>query len=156
MKLIEDTRQQAGRHDLKHEHFKAMGVELIRSKLPFGDYALPPRAAVDTKASMQEIAQNIGGTKPEHERFKRELVAARDAGCKLFVLVENHDGIACLDQVAYWVNPRLELSPKAINGPQLCKAMKTMQERYGVTFVFCRPEEAAERVEYLLREANYE
>lgn len=151
MYIVEDSRQQAGKHDLKHDHFKGLGVELIRSKLPFGDYALPPEIAVDTKASMQEIAQNIGGTKAEHERFKRELVAARDAGCKLYVLVENEDGITELDEVAYWTNPRLSLSPKAINGPQLMKAMQTMQQRYGVTFLFCSPERSAEIIHGILR-----
>lgn len=150
MVIIEDSRQQAGKHEIKHERFGDLGDTLIRCKLPFGDYALPPKVAVDTKETMGEIAQNIGGRHDEHERFKRECVAARDAGCQLVILVENTDGIADLGDVHTWTNPRLGLSPKAINGPQLEKAMRTMTERYGVRFEFCRPAEAADRIRELL------
>ena len=110
--------------------------------------------AVDTKADMAEIAQNIGGTASEHARFREELKLAREYGCQLFVLVENEDGIEDLEQVAYWTNPRLAYSDRAINGPQLMRAMKTMQERYGVAFLFCRPAEAAEMIKELLSNDN--
>lgn len=150
MVIIEDSRNKIGKHELKHTAWTAEGDDIIRSKIPFGDYCLPPAVAVDTKANMAEIAQNIGGTKQEHERFKRELIAARDAGCHLYVLVENDEGITSLDEVPYWTNPRLGMSPKAINGPQLAKAMATMQQRYGVTFMFCRPAEAADIIKWLL------
>lgn len=151
MNLIEDTRNQIGKHEIKHAAFDAAGDKLLRCKLPVGDYALFPRVAVDTKADMAEIAQNIGGTASEHARFREELKLAREYGCQLFVLVENEDGIEDLEQVAYWTNPRLAYSDRAINGPQLAKAMKTMQERYGVVFMFCRPSEAAGTIKELLR-----
>jgi len=151
MYLIEDTRNQIGKHEIKHAAFDAAGDSVLRCKIPFGDYCLPPRVAVDTKADMAEIAQNIGGTTAEHNRFREELKLAREYGCQLFVLVENEDGIEDLEQVAYWTNPRLAYSDRAINGPQLMKAMKTMQERYGVVFLFCRPAEAAAVIKDLLR-----
>ncbi|MCQ2771211.1 MAG: hypothetical protein MJ236_05375, partial [Clostridia bacterium] len=69
MIIIEDSRQQKNKHELKHSHFNEMGVELIRCKLPFGDYAKVPSVSVDTKANMLEIAQNIGS---DHKRFKSE------------------------------------------------------------------------------------
>lgn len=150
MLMIEDSRQQAGKHKRKHEVWEAHGDKWIRCALPFGDYALPPKVSVDTKASMQEIAQNIGGTTAEHERFRRELQKAQEAGCHLYVLVENDEGIQDLQGVAAWVNPRLIKSPKAITGDRLAKAMATMQERYGVTFLFCAPERAAGMIHYLL------
>ena len=151
MHIIEDSRQQAGKHEIKHQGFSAAGDKLLRCKLPFGDYALPPRIAVDTKENMAEIAQNIGGTAAEHNRFREELKLAREYGCQLFILVENEDGIEDLSQVPYWQNPLLAYSERAINGPQLAKAMVTMQERYGVVFLFCRPSEAAETIKELLR-----
>lgn len=151
MHLIEDTRNQIGKHEIKHQAFEAAGDSVLRCKIPFGDYCLPPRVAVDTKADMAEIAQNIGGTASEHARFREELKLAREYGCQLFVLVENEDGIEDLEQVAYWSNPRLAYSDRAINGPQLMKAMQTMQERYGVVFLFCRPAEAAAVIKDLLR-----
>ena len=150
MWLIEDSRQQAGKHETKHAAWAEHGDKVIRCALPFGDYMAVPPVSVDTKASMLEIAQNIGGSKQEHNRFRRELQRAQEAGCHLYVLVENEEGIRTLEDVAVWVNPRLIESPKAITGLRLARAMETMQERYGVTFLFCHPERAAATIHYLL------
>ena len=152
MILIEDTRQQKGKHELKHQAFQEMGVELISNMLPFGDYALPPTVSVDTKRNMSEIANNIGGKREEHERFKRECIKAREAGCQLIILTENKDGIKCLSDVHKWINPDLVYRPKAITGERLEKAMRTMSERYGVRFEFCDPSESAVRIMELLDE----
>lgn len=149
MHLIEDSRQQAGKHEIKHEHFAAAGDTLVRCALPAGDYALPPVVSVDTKASMSEIATNIG-TPSDHKRFRAECQKAQDMGTHLYVLVENEEGIRSIQDVARWENPRRFFSPKAINGERLCRAMLTMQERYGVTFVFCRPEQAADYIKKIL------
>ena len=149
MVIIEDTRQQRGKHELKHSCFEQMGVQLIRNMLPFGDYMVVPSVSVDTKADKDEIAHNIGS---DHKRFKNECVAARDAGCQLIVLVENTHGITCIDDVREWVNPELVYRPRAITGERLSKAMRTMSERYGVRFEFCHPDEAAEKIIELLGE----
>lgn len=151
MTIIEDSRQQSGKHELKHESFDALHIPYIRCKIAVGDYCLPPAKAVDTKANMQEIAQNIGGTREEHERFIREIKLAQQLGTKLFILVENDEGIEDIDGVESWHNPREDYSPKCIQGQRLAKAMRTIQERYGCTFLFCRPEEAGETIIDLLR-----
>ena len=127
-----------------------MGVNLLTNILPYGDYAYPPRISVDTKRSMEEIAQNIGGAASEHQRFKNECIRARDCGGKLIILVENTNGITCVDDVHTWINPELVYRPKAITGSRLEKAMKTMSERYGVQFEFCTPEQSAKRIMELL------
>lgn len=149
MVIIEDTRQQKGKHELKHSCFEQMGVRLIRNMLPFGDYMIVPGISVDTKANISEIASNIGSN---HKRFKNECIAARDAGCQLIVLVENTDGIRCIEDVKEWVNPEIIYRPRAITGERLSKAMSTMSERYGVRFEFCHPDEAAEKIIELLGE----
>lgn len=150
MLIAEDSRQQKDKHIIKHEWFAENGHELVRSKLIFGDYSVLNNVYVDTKASMQEIAQNIGGDAQEHKRFREELILAQRFGKHLYILVENYDGIRKLSQVQYWYNPRLDQSPKAITGIRLCKAMDTMQQKYGCTFLFCRPEESAEVIVKLL------
>lgn len=137
MWLIEDTRQQKDQHITKHKYFDENGVNLIRCKLPFGDYARPPKVAIDTKKGLAEIANNICGAKVEHQRFKRECVLARDAGCKLIFLIENDEGITNINQVHLWKNPRTPYNPKCVQGDRLEKAMKTMSERYGCEFLFC-------------------
>ena len=145
--IIEDSRQKKGMHELKHSHFEQMGVRIVRNMLPFGDYSRAPEISVDTKANMEEIASNIG---TDHQRFKRECIAAKEAGCQLIILVENTQGITSVDEVHEWINPEVIFRPRAITGDRLEKAMKTMSERYGVRFEFCDPEEAAEKIIELL------
>ena len=153
MILIEDSRQQKNKHETKHAWWAAHDVRLIRCKLVVGDYALMPSLSkiVDTKENISEIAQNIGGTREEHQRFIREVKLAQEIGTQLYILVENTDGINTIEDVVQWVNPRTEYSPKCIQGPRLAKAMRTIESRYGCVFMFCRPEEAAETIIDLLR-----
>lgn len=143
MVILEDTRQKVGKHEIKHTTWEAHGIEYYRSGLPYGDYALPPPVTVDTKAGLAEIAGNIGGSTEEHKRFIAEADLAKSHGSHLYVLVENTEGVRCIEDVKRWVNPRLLESPKAITGERLAKAMRTIEARHGCTFVFCRPEEAA-------------
>ena len=150
MVIIEDTRQQAGKHNLKHEYFASEGVEVFRNKLPFGDYALwGSLTAVDTKANVDEIAMNIGGK--EHARFREECKLARRLGCQLIILVENELGYRCIDDVEAWVNPNVHKTARSIEGPRLATAMRTMSERYGVQFMFCAPEESGAIIINLLK-----
>lgn len=149
MFIIEDSRQQKGKHETKHKEFADMGINLLTNVLPYGDYAYPPKVSVDTKRNMAEIAQNIGGT--EHVRFKNECIKARDCGAQLYILVENTDGITTINEVHKWINPDLVYRPRAITGERLEKAMKTMSERYGVKFEFCTPEQSAKRIMELLK-----
>ena len=122
MIIQEDTRQQTGKHNIKHAYFDDNEIGVVRCKLPFGDYAPIPPVSVDTKKDMDEIAQNICGK--EHRRFVNECKAARNAGCKLIILVENTVGISELSQVHLWKNPRSCYSPNCVQGPRLQKAME--------------------------------
>lgn len=170
MRIVEDTRQQKGKHERKHRWWDAHGIEVVRRKLDFGDYVLDverPTVSVDTKASVAEVAANISG---QHDRFKRECIRARDAGCLLVVLVENADGFVEAADVAAWtnsvclrcgrcdphalgkcVNPRHKSTRKPVQGPRLAKAMETMSKRYGVEFAFCHPAEAARVITEIVR-----
>ena len=152
MVIQEDTRQKTDKHNLKHKWFESSGVKVVRSKLPFGDYAPVPPVSIDTKENMDEIAGNICGK--EHRRFINECKAARDAGCQLFILVENTVGVADVTQVHKWVNPRVIYSPRCVQGPRLQKAMETISERYGTIFLFCTPEQSGEIITGIL--SNYE
>lgn len=146
--IIEDTRQKQNMHDIKHGMFETMGMNLLRCALPFGDYAYPPRISVDTKKNMQEIAADLVG---DHARFRQECIKAKEAGCKLYILVETDwDKINSVDDVHIWYNPRLIYSSKAVTGERLEKTMKTMQSKYGVRFMFCRPEKSAEMIVSIL------
>lgn len=151
MVIVEDTRNKKGLHELKHTAWEAHGDQIVRCALSCGDYALPPAVAVDTKANLGEIAQNIGGTTEEHQRFRRELIRAQEQGTHLYILIENTEGVRCIEDVRRWINPRLLDSPRAITGERLAKAMQTMQGRYGCTFLFCEPQEAAAVIYKILK-----
>lgn len=120
------------------------------------------KVSIDTKMDMTEIEGNVCGK--AHERFRDELILAQNCGIKLYVLVETNE-VKSLEDVAKWQNPRLHRwmrlnalhkqgkmlsytipSRPPVNGERLMKAMITMQEKYGVTFVFCKPTEAGQRV----------
>ena len=152
MHIQEDTRQQAGKHNIKHAYFEDNKIGVVRCKLPFGDYAPVPPVSIDTKANMDEIAANICGK--AHKRFINECKAARNAGCKLIFLIENDLGISDVSQVHTWINPHVIYSPTCVQGPQLQKAMETISERYGVTFLFCTPTESGQRITEIL--SNYD
>lgn len=149
--IIEDTAQKAGKHDLKHQQFEQAGVNLIRCKLPFGDYILPPKVSIDTKKGLSEVAYDIVN---DHKRFRAECINADNAGTKLIILIEEPSGISSVEEVAGWVNPELKYRQTAVTGDRLMKSMKTMEQRYGVLFLFCRPENSAETILKLLEEWN--
>ena len=153
MVVIEDTRQKQDKHDIKHASFDEIGVEILRCALPFGDYAYPPKIAVDTKENIQEIAANLVG---DHSRFRQECINAKNAGCHLYILIETEwTTINSVEDVHSWYNPRLIYSSKAVTGEKLEKIMKTMQKKYGVTFLFCRPEDSANTIIKILN-GDYE
>lgn len=150
MILLEDTRQQANKHRLKHEYWSSHGIEIVRTKLLVGDYMVfGGTICVDTKMSVEEIAQNIGGR--EHARFREECKLAKRIGATLIILVENTEGFRSVEDVTAWINPNINKTSRSIEGPRLAKAMRTMSERYGVQFLFCTPEESGGMVLELLQ-----
>ena len=147
MVIEEDTRQQAGKHEAKHKAFSEMGVEVLRSKLAFGDYCLPPRVAVDTKASIMEIAGNLCGSQKETARVREEMKLARACGSVLIFLIE----VGKYKQPADLIGESFRLkSGKVVEGIQLYRAMETCAARYGCRFEFCPPSEAGRMVMELL------
>ena len=85
--LLEDTRQQAKKHEAKHRWFVENGVEVVRSKLVVGDYTLPTDQSVciDTKSGLLEVCGNVT---QQHRRFVEELELAKQLGIRLIILVE--------------------------------------------------------------------
>lgn len=173
MILLEDTRNQPGKHNLKNKYFADQGIEVRRTKLYVGDYTLPADQSicVDTKKDIQELIYDICGK--SHNRFRDECIRAQEAGVKLIILTENEDGfvdrkesiynktVRSINDLFSWVNPRLFIQkngvqkyPSATKGATLAKACLTMQEKYGVVFKFTTPEKAGEKIIRLLTEVK--
>ena len=151
MILIEDTRQVVGKHKLKNEYFKKMGIEVVRSKLLFGDYQNPqnPNIAIDTKKDIQEL---IGDLTKDHERFKKELQLAKKCGAKLIILIED-EKVTCINDLYTWYNWRLKKSPKATKGSTLAKMLYTIEhntEDYNCQFLFVKKAECGAKILELL------
>lgn len=135
--LLEDTRNQIGKHKNIHQYCDQVGIKIVRSKLLVGDYMLTGPGtggiSVDTKASVRELAMDVFQS---HERFRAELIRAQECGIKLIILTEETLPGGRLDN---WK------SPVDRNGKPLClfdpvvlrKALITMQEKYGCSFRFC-------------------
>lgn len=171
--IVEDTRQQAGKHDHVERWMREHGVEFQpRARaLPFGDYMRDgSNVSIDTKKDVQELAMDVGR---DHARFVRECQKARTAGYKLVVLVESTTTLNCPDLLRRWTNrvckwcnarkkvgcdphqpgrcakfPRSRCKP--MQGETLVKTLKTMEGRYGVTFEFCSKKSTARRICELL------
>lgn len=168
MIILEDTRQQVKKHEEKHKWFAENGIKIERCRLYVGDYTLPNNQSIciDTKKDLQELIQDVT---QQHERFKAELIRAKDAGIKLIILVEHGADITCLDDVLFWQNPRKHevkwrwengkrvktvISAKAVDGSQLYKSLCTIRDRYGVDFVFCQKHETGAKIVELLSNEN--
>jgi len=159
-----DTREHKYEADRIKRQFDAMGVEYFRSKLYCGDYQSLDngRLVIDRKKDLLEICGNVT---VQHDRFRRELTRAKEAGIRIIVLCEHGEGIERLSDVYFWQNPRLERRkwivedgrprqvpayPKATTGPQLLTILKTIAARYDVQFAFCDPARTGETIVRLL------
>lgn len=173
MEIGVDKNQLIGSHGqsnwFKHSQLAALGCTLFPLSLPVGDYTeiteavkaviasegediskkklLPAmKLSIDTKKDLIELCGNIC---QGHDRFKRELLKAQANGIKLVILVEDKN-IHCMADVYLWRNPRLKVSAKAVKGPALYKSMRTIEEEYDVTFVFCSRVECGKKIKEIL------
>lgn len=155
MTLIEDSRQQAGKHRNVDAYCQRMGIKVVRQKLDVGDYMFPDgQISVDTKESILEICKNV--MSDDHKRFKAECIRARSLGIQLIVLTEEVPPFGRLDM---WEVPRFRSTDRfhkygdpmtLVHPTRLRQALITMQERYGVKFRFCtRRQSPARIIKYL-------
>ena len=126
------------------------GVKTINSKLYVGDYMSLDNAflVIDRKKDLLELCGNVT---QQHERFRTELIKAREIGIRIIILCEHGGNIRSLEDVYFWQNPRLTESPRATTGKALYKSLCTIRDRYGVRFEFCDKRHTAEKIVELLK-----
>lgn len=146
-----DTREKP--HAITHiiEHFDHAGVKYFRAALPVGDYINldNTRFSIDRKQSLQELCSNVC---QQHERFRNELIRANDLGIKLVFLVEHSRNIKTLSDVRHWDNPRLKVSPLALNGMELYRRLCSIETKYHTEFCFCQKQDTGARIIDILSE----
>lgn len=134
--ILEDTRQQDGKHKNIESYFSKAGITVERCCLYVGDYAIANdmSRAVDTKQDVLEIAKDVLSS--DHDRFRRECERAMAAGIKLLILIEETlpDG-----GLVSWKAPKdaRGRALSTVKGETLRRAMLTMTVKYGVRFRFC-------------------
>jgi len=139
--LLEDSRQQKGKHKNIEAYCRQAGINIVRTKLLVGDYMLsgPGYGGIkgdiscDSKMGIPEIASNC---LQEHLRFREECIRAQQLGIRLVILIEE---VPPGGDVAQWHSPldRYGRPKYQFNPVTLKKVMETMTERYGVQFRFC-------------------
>lgn len=181
-----DRGQKSGKHEVKHKMLTESGNTLISMPILVGDYIeITPeimeviqrrgsklskadtagliKVSVDTKRNCEELYSDLIS---DHKRFSDECFLAKNSQIKLFVLVENTDGVTSVNNLERWKNEKrwfayfkakkkadreFKKPPKSPATPsQLKKQMWTMKQRYGVEFVFCTPQESAAVIYNLL------
>lgn len=150
MRIIVDTREKPRAIVRILAEFDRRGVEYVRRKLNFADYADPdrlPGPVIDRKQNLNEVAGNVT---TDRKRFIREIERCNASGCRMIVLVEHSNRIRRLEDVIGWKNPRLKESPYAVSGERLFKIMKAMENYYGIRWEFCNKQSTGRRIIELL------
>ena len=157
-----DSREQARAIKQIRADFDALGVKHYVSKLYVGDYMSldNPRVIIDRKQNLLELCSNVSQA---HERFRREILRARENGITLHFLCEHGKGVKSLEDVAKWQNPRRIMrvknphtgkwesrETKAMTGQTLSKILETIQRKYGCRFLFCDKSETGRRIAEIL------
>ena len=149
MRIVVDTREKSRAIVRIMKTFDQEGIEVVRRALPFGDYCDPdrPEIVIDRKQNLLEVSQNLV---QQRVRFLREVERANRAGSRLIILVEHSNRIRTLEDVIKWNNPRLKVSPLAVDGPRLFRIMHAMGNKYGFEWAFCDKVHTGRRIIELL------
>lgn len=158
MNIQVDSREKAKAIKNILTEFSHQGVDYYVSKLYVGDYMNldNPRLIIDRKQNLTELCSNAC---QGHERFRKELLRANEAGINMIVLCEHGKGVERLEDVIWWDNPRrhkrirdpdtgkwTEVETNAITGEKLYKILKTIERKYKCSFQFCSPEETGKKI----------
>lgn len=162
MNIQIDSREKARAIRKIVAEFDRQGVDHFVSKLYVGDYMNydNPRLIIDRKQDLTELCGNVC---QGHNRFRDEILRAREHGIKIIILCEHGRGIECLEDVIWWRNPRrieryrdphtgrwMERETNATTGDKLYKILCTFQRKYGCQFLFCEKKDTGRRIIELL------
>ena len=146
--LLVDTREQDTLSFRRR--MKEAGIPWERRKLDFGDYSMKveledgnevdfsPDIAIERKMNLDELCQCYG---KERKRFQNEFSRAKEAGAKLYLLVENGNW-----EKAFEGDYRSQMKPQALTA-----SLTAWLARYDCQVIFCQ----AKTTPRLIREIVY-
>lgn len=144
--ILVDTREQDT--PALHRRLSGLGCAYRRQKLDSGDYgaeytdrdgqcvALP--IVVERKMALDELCNCFTRGR---ERFKREFERAKDAGNKMYLLVEN----------ANWENAFSGKYRSKLNPESLIASLLAWSIQYGFQVFFCKPESTGKLIYKIMR-----
>lgn len=147
MVLLVDTREQPTER-LKRR-IALTGLPYERKKLEQGDYSckctlpsgeeldLSGRVAIERKMNLDELCLCFG---KERKRFEREFERAKEAGCRIYLLVEGGSW-----EKAYNGRYRSQYNEKA-----LVASIDAFRARYGMQLDFCKEETTGKLIKDIL------
>jgi len=152
MTVLVDTREQDTEQARKR--YERFGVPWTRSKLDYGDYSacfdlpdgmqydLRNLVVVERKMSLDELC---GCYTHDRARFEREFERAREAGARVYLLIENASW-----EMAYNGKYRSRMNPQA-----LIASMLAWMARYDCIILMCKAETSGRLIhDILYREAK--
>lgn len=147
MVLLVDTREQPT--DRLKRRIQMTGLPYERRKLDQGDYSckctlpsggeldLSGRVAIERKMDLDELCQCFG---KERKRFEREFERAKEAGCRIYLLVEGGSW-----EKAYNGKYKSRYNEKA-----LVASIDAFRARYGMQLDFCKEETTGKLIKDIL------
>lgn len=151
LKVLVDTREQPS--ERARRRYEDFGCAYERRTLAFGDYTynfetskgwhhpaegtVTPEVTIERKMNLDELAACFTH---DRKRFKAEMQRAKEAGAKIYLLVEN----------ANWENLinggyRSRFSPKAY-----LATMTAWMARYNMQVIFCKSETSGKLIKEIL------
>lgn len=147
MTLLVDTREQPTKR--LHDRLEIAGLPYKRQKLCVGDYScecvLPDgeildfseHVVIERKMDLSELCLCFG---KERARFEKEFERAKEAGIKVYLLVEGDNW-----EKAYNGKYQSQYNPKA-----LIASIDAYRARYGMQLDFCKPETTGKLIRDIL------
>lgn len=150
--IIVDTREH--KTDQAMRRYKSFGVPWCRGHLDYGDYTynailpdgrplfdtsetIKPLSVIERKQSIDELCMCFGS---DRDRFRREFERGRDAGAKMYLLIEN----------ASWENLYSGKYRSKFNPDALSASMVAWSNRYGFCIYMCKAETSGRLIKDLL------
>lgn len=137
--ILIDTREKPQAIVNIKKYFDAHGIKYESKKLDFGDYMTDEHGgiSIDRKQNIDELAKNCT---VEHERFRRELERARNAGAKLVLLVTQNRYTFRTERIT--VREPIDLIRwqsrySVVNGDRVYRILCKWMNEFDLDVVFC-------------------
>ena len=149
MRLIEiDSREKPKAIKSIIQYFEHHDINYVTNKMLFGDYMdyNKPEIVIDRKHNIAELAMNCTR---EHDRFRRELERARDAGATLYILVEQNSYTANGDKIKVEeIADLIRWSSKytIVKGEKVFRVLVRWMKEFPLKVVFCNKQQTGQQI----------